>query len=554
MKKVFLLVLLLVSCSAVPVQFLMQKSEVAPRGDVNFIYSPQEFNPSQLMLKFTSGSEIHEPEIPFNISSGDPVVVDNGVFKFSVSSSDHAQIIVGTAVVDIVPEVYDGASHLPAGSSVQVFPGSKMTYLIWTPINSTYTVHRIARIWYNKPWVEIETLVSSSAGNDIDFREHLNNLNVGTGNLDNLTIPLKSGIYEITPSDGVYIPTEGWMVAWDGENALGMGLEAEQWDLQITGSYMNFVTHQPVSLLAGVQSKTKSYYYIMSHSTDMRSDYLRFRGGAKYRFSTVNDWTSGTVGKIEDRRRDENATFYLPAPPINATLASLGLEIGTVSGSSPNLECTINGYKFLEQDVSNPILITREIPAYWLKFENNTVVCFADGGDIIVTNIWLTLASVDGVNLIYGGESWQYSSVNLWVNQTSAARIDLDMRDLGITRDASTVIAFDSNLRRIYSTYTYPILSFNSSLLANITNTFLVSYGDGEVLEFSAPKASGSFTDYSSEVVSSGSFGAGILERDIHEESRIAKKEVPQGAQTGGGKTMLYDGGLGAILRLVIWR
>jgi hypothetical protein len=164
------------------------------------------------------------------------------------------------------------------------------------------------------------------------------------------------------------------------------------------------------------------------------------------------------------------------------------------------------------------------------------------------------LASVDGANLIYGGESWQYSAVNLWVNQTSTARIDFDMRDLGITRETPTVIVFDSNLRRTHSTYTYPILSFNSSLLANITNTFIVGYGDGEFLELSAPKTSGLFVDYSSKAVSSGSFGAGSLERDIHEESRIAKKEIPQGAQTGGGKTMIYEDGLGAILRLVIWR
>jgi hypothetical protein len=365
---------------------------------------------------------------------------------------------------------------------------------------------------------------------------------------------LKDQLYDGPTFSSDIISTEGWILVYDGNEGFGISIDSDEHELTVLGNDLDITSHKSLLLESGVQKKVRSYFQYMSYNLDFRTSQANFRGGWKYRFNSSSDWIQGTIGQVDNQNRYENSTFFLPQPKINTTLSSLTFDVAAVVGSNPKLECQINSHEVFEENVALPAQIIREIPVRWLEWGDNNVTCYSDGGSFSIPNIYLSLASVERMDWIYGGENWQYTSVNVFTNSSTDATIELDMRDLGVTRDYPTIMVLDPNLNRIYSEYTYPVLSFNSSVTANVTNSFFITFGDGESPQLSAPPAQGSIINYTAEIVETGGFGAVDILKSVHRERRISKKQIPSGSTTGGAKTMIYDDGSGAILNLVVWR
>lgn len=558
MKRILVLMLLLLPALSIGTQFLVRNEETAPRADVYFLYSPTEFKTSTIMVKSSVGTEAKQQESLFSISTGDPVVVDNGVFKLLVWKSGTVAIRAGYDIVSFYPSIldqFDSQNYYPGQSDVQVFQGNRMTSILWTPLNQTYNIYRIARVWYGEPWVRIDTFISSDRNRTITLSEHLDNINVGAASADTVYTLLKDGYYDGVPYDHTFIPTEGWLVSHDGADGLGVGIPADEWMMDYDEAVGNInITTRNTFTMSGTQKEFTSYFWVLGGSGEVRPQHLQFNGGWNYRFDMTGEWKGGDVGVIEDQRRDESATFYLPQLPINATLSSLSIKVSSIVGTNPSLQCLLNGYHVFERDVPETGTYSVEFPAYWLEWDNNTIQCYAKGGDVVVPDVWLGLASVDGAHHVWGGSRWQFTSLNILSNSTANARIDIDSRDLDITRNSPSVVVLDSNLRRIHSSYTYPVISFNASVRGNVTNTYFICYGDGEPLELSAPQVNGQLVQYTTDYVSYGAFGAAQLERAVHLERAAGKRTVPAGVQTGGARAMFYQLGEGIIARLVLWR
>lgn len=554
MKKILLIVMLMSLAISVPVQFIVRDTELAPRADVHFLYSPDEFDPATLNVKYTVGAESEEKPSEFEISGTDPVIVQNNFFTLMVQKSGEAIVVYGLNVTRFVPYIYDGTNHLPTQSDIQVFSGSNMVSLVWTPLNDgTYRISRIARIWYDQPWIELETTVSSNSTRTVDLREHIYGVNIGTLALDNITTYTRYGLYNGTPILGRIEPSEGWVVFNDGNDACGIGVNADYWSMSTNLADIDITTHKSVSLTSGVQQKFLSYYQILSSTTDFSSPYLRWLGGQVYNYNLTGSWGAGTAGVIEDGRRDENATFFVAQPPVNATVSSMGFGISAILGSNPRLQCLLNGYHVLDREYNLTETTTVEIPPYWIEWGNNTLLCYSSGGDIIINKVSLGLASLEGLKLTYGGDEWRFSSVNLLSNTTGPARIDIDVRDFGVGR-YPTFLSFDSALRRIPSSFVYPIISFNTTVRANFTNTFFIAYGYGNNLPYALSGASAGYINYTYSPVSSGSFGAGDIFRLVRSKRGLTKSGVTSGVQTAGSSTLVYGAGEGTIFKLVVWR
>lgn len=553
MKAWVLCVLLLAWCSAVPVSVVMSNPELAPRGEVRFSYSPAMFAPQDLSLEYSVGMPASGAGSPFTVSGTDPVLVDNGVFTLAVYPSGRMAVLVGSEVVQVEPSLEMEGSVWPANTStVQVFPGVEMAYVLWSPFNTTVSGHRVARVWYDKPWIELETFLSSDQQQEVDVRESLSGLNVGSSSADSIKMLLKDGMYEGPVFASSVIPTEGWMLAYDGTEGLGMSLDADYWDVSSSGDDIEVLAHTSVVLEPYVQWKASSFFQVMSSNLDFRSAQARYRGGWEYRFNTTSDWASGSAGQVDDQDRFENATFNIPQPGINTTLASLSIDVGAVTGSGPSLQCSLNGHLILEQDVDAPVRITRSVPVRWLEWGDNTLACYSDGGDVAIPDVYLSLAAVEGMGWVHGGDEWKYGSVSVLSDESSSAKVDVDMRDVGITRDEPTVVVLDSTLSPLASSYTYPVLSFNASLLANITNSFFIAFGDGEDVVLSGPRVSGSAGNTSVSVVGTGGLGPADVLKSVHREAGVFKKEPS--SETGSGKTFIYTDGAGALFSLVVWK